>query len=287
LKAIDAIVPGQKVDCVGYCLGGTLLAIAAAAMARDGETRINTITLLAAQSDFREPGELSLFIDHSELSFLDDIMWDQGFLDTRQLAGAFQLLRSNDLIWSRMMHAYLAGERQTLTDLLAWNADATRLPYRMQSQYLRQLFLQNDLAEGRYEVEGRPVVLSDIRAPIFAVGTEQDHVAPWRSVYKIILSVDTEVTFLLTSGGHNAGIISEPGHPRRHYRISRRKPNETYVDPETWLARTEPQEGSWWPLWEAWLGEHAGARGAPPPLGNAERGYPPLYDAPGRYVVQR
>src|SRR5512139_1398702 len=148
------------------------------------------------------------------------------------MAGAFQLLRSNDLIWSRRVREYLFGARPPMTDLMAWNADATRMPYRMHSEYLRSLFLRNDLAEGRYRVDGRPVALTDIRIPVFAVGTEWDHVAPWRSVYKVHLLTDTDVTFLLTSGGHNVGIVSEPGSDGRSYQVLAKSKEDRYVDPD-------------------------------------------------------
>jgi polyhydroxyalkanoate synthase len=181
--AVDVVasICGDNIHAVGYCLGGTLLAIAAAAMARDGDKRLKTVSLFAAQADFTEAGELTLFINESQVSFLEDLMWRQGYLDSRQMAGAFSLLRSNDLIWSYAVHEYLMGEREPMIDLMAWNADATRLPFRMHSQYLRRLFLDNDLAEGRFKAAGRPIALSDIKAPIFAVGTQTDHVATmWR-----------------------------------------------------------------------------------------------------------
>jgi polyhydroxyalkanoate synthase len=286
LDAIARIVPQARVHACGYCLGGTLLAIAAAAMARDSDARLCTVTLLAAQTDFTEAGELMLFINPSQVAFLEDMMWEQGVMDTRQMSGAFQLLRSNDLVWSRMVRDYLMGERAAVTDLMAWNADTTRMPFRMHSEYLQDLFLDNDLAEGRYQVGGRPVALSDIRAPIFAVGTETDHVAPWRSVFKLHLYTDTDVTFLLTSGGHNAGIVSEPGHSGRHYRVALRRANEPYRDPASWVAAVSPRPGSWWPEWTAWLEAHSAPPAVAPAMGAADAGLAPLCDAPGTYVHQ-
>jgi len=287
LDAVTAIVPDRKVHAAGYCLGGTLLAIAAAAMAREDDDRFATLTLLAAQTDFTEAGELTLFIDESQLAYLEDMMWEQGFLDSRQMAGAFQMLRSNDLVWSRIVHDYLLGGRQAMTDLMAWNANATRLPYRMHSQYLRKLFLDNDLAEGRFEAGGGPVSLTDIRAPIFAVGTEYDHVAPWRSTYKINLQAETEVTYLLASGGHNVGIVAEPGHPEHGYRIGHKTSDGRYHDPDWFVQEARRKSGSWWPEWSAWLSERSSAPVVPPPLGAAQTGLPLLGDAPGTYVFQQ
>ncbi|HVL74198.1 MAG TPA: alpha/beta fold hydrolase [Beijerinckiaceae bacterium] len=280
LEAIGGILPARKVHAVGYCLGGTLLSIAAAAMARDGDERLKSISLFAAQQDFTEAGELTLFINESQVHFLEDLMWSQGYLDTRQMAGAFQLLRSNDLVWSRVVRDYLMGERTPMSDLMAWNADATRMPSRMHSEYLRRLFLDNDLAEGRFAVDGRPVALTDIRAPIFAVGTERDHVAPWRSAFKVHLLTDTDVTFLLTTGGHNAGIVSEPGRAGRSYRVLSKRAEDRYVDPDTWQGLAPRREGSWWPEWVRWLEARSGAPVPPPPMGAA------LADAPGTYVLE-
>jgi len=288
LDAIAAIVPGAKVHAAGYCLGGTLLAIAAAAMARDREERLASLTFLAAQTDFSEPGELALFIDPSELRFLDSMMWNRGYLSSDQMAAAFQLLRSNDLIWSRLVHDYMMGERSPMFDLMAWNADSTRMPYRMHAEYLRSLYLDNDLASGRFMVEGRPAALQNIRTPIFGVATEADHVAPWRSVHKLHLLTDGDLTFVLTSGGHNAGIVSEPGHAGRHYRSLLKRHGDVCLGPDEWLAAAPVREGSWWPVWAEWLsGLSSPERVAPPAMGNAARGCEPLCDAPGTYVLQR
>jgi polyhydroxyalkanoate synthase subunit PhaC len=283
MDAIDRVTRltgSPQVNAVGYCLGGTLLSIAAAAMARDGDERLASISLFASQVDFEEPGELSLFIDESQISFLEATMWEQGYLNTRQMAGAFQLLRSNDLIWSYRLNQYLLGKPEQKSDLMAWNADATRMPYRMHSEYLRQLFLHNDLAEGRYRVDGRTIGLTDIRAPMFAVGTITDHVAPWHSVFKIHRLTDTEVTFLLTSGGHNAGVVSPPGHPHRSYQVATYSHGNVFADADTWQATVPKHQGSWWPTWEIWLASHTGKQILPPDAGQA------LYDAPGLYIMQ-
>ena len=279
LKTIRKIIPDRKIDTLGYCLGGTLLAIAAAWLAREPDPMIHSVTLLAAQTDFTEAGELMLFIDDSQLSYLDDMMWEKGYLDTKQMAGAFQMLRSNDLIWSPLVQQYMLGKRAPMTDLMAWNADATRMPYRMHSSYLRSLFLNNELFEGRYEIAGRKIALGDIAVPLFVVATENDHVAPWRSVHKIKLAVDAPVTFLLTSGGHNAGIVSEPGHAHRHYCYDTSK----YQDPDSWAQAVERHEGSWWPILTAWLAAQSGPEVKARAVGAVQHA---LCDAPGKYVKE-
>jgi polyhydroxyalkanoate synthase len=284
IKVAAAITGSPKVHAVGYCLGGTLLAVTAAAMARDGDNRLASLTFFAAQVDFTEAGELMLFVDESQVTFLEDVMWERGYMDSAQMAGAFQMLRPSDLIWSRRVHDYLMGEPPAAIDIMAWNADSTRMPYRMHSQYLRSLFLNNDLAAGRFEVDDRPVVLLDIRAPIFAVSAERDHVAPWRSVFKFHVFSDAEITFVLTNSGHNAGILSEPGHPDRHFRMGTRKTGAPYLDPDAWFAEHAPRNGSWWPAWSAWLGDRSGAPVEPPSLGDSVAGFPVLEDAPGRYI---
>jgi len=184
-----------------------------------------------------------------------------------------------------MEHEYLMGRSEPVSDLIAWNADATRMPWRQHHEYLRSLYLRNDLAEGRFRVDGRPVALSDIRTPMFVLGTQRDTVSPWHSVYKVHLLTDTELTFCLCSGGHNVGVVNPPGPGvKRSYQIARRAADDRYVDPDAWAAATPAHEGSWWPAWEAWLAGHGGRRVAPPDLGGPGAGAG-LEDAPGRYVL--
>jgi polyhydroxyalkanoate synthase len=289
IDAVSRVVPDRKVHSVGYCIGGTLLSIAAAALAAQGDHRLGTVTLLAAQQDFSEPGELSLFISPSQLDMLEAVMSRAGVLQSEQMGAAFALLRSRDLLWTPAVNAYLRGKRESPNDLMAWNADGTRMPCRMHSEYLRELYLNNALARGEFVAEGRRIALSDIRLPMFVVGTETDHVAPWKSVYKARgLTRSTDYTFLLTSGGHNAGIVSGPEHPRRRHRVRTWLNAQESLSSEEWFESTEPRQGSWWPVWQQWLVQHSAAdQVAPPSMGSERAGYRPICDAPGEYVFQR
>jgi len=287
LATVKTVVPGHPIHAVGYCLGGTLLATAAAALGRRKHQSLKTLTLLAAQTDFADAGELTLFIDESEVTFLEDLMWQRGILEARQMAGAFHLLRSNDLIWSRVVRDYLLGSRLPMSDLMAWSLDATHMPYRMHSEYLRRFFLNNDLAAGRYVVDGMPIGLSNIDVPMFVVGTEWDHVAPWRSVYKIHLQADVDVTFTLTTGGHNVGIINPPMNSKREYRIGTHAHTAAYVSPDQWLVSHAANPGSWWMAWMEWLKARSSARQAPPSIGAPASGLRPIEAAPGSYVFDR
>ncbi len=294
LDALQAIA-GQSgkdvpVHAVGYCLGGTLLAIVAAALARKGGVAgkrqlppLKTLTLLAAQTDFSEPGELGLFIDESQIDLLDSITRTQGYLSGKQMAGSFQFLHSRELVWTRRMREYLMGEREQPNDLMAWNADTTRMPARMHHEYLTSLYLHNALASSRYRVEGRSVSLGDIHQPVFMVGTQRDHVSPWRSVFKLNHLCDAEITFVLTSGGHNAGVISEPGHAGRSYQIATRPAHDPWVEPDQWAASTPKRDGSWWPAWQQWLAAHS----SPEQAARAIPAKAALGNAPGEYVMLR
>jgi polyhydroxyalkanoate synthase len=287
LDTVTRVLPGRRVHAAGYCIGGTLLSIAAAALAEEGDERVASMTLLAAQQDFSEPGELSVFISPSQLEMLEAVMQRAGVLKSEQMGGAFALLRSRDLLWTPAINTYVRGEREAKNDLMAWNADGTRMPYRMHAEYLRKLYLNNELARGEFEVQKRRVDLARIKMPMFVVGTETDHVAPWRSVYKArALTRSSDYTFLLTSGGHNAGIVSGPVHPRRRHRVRTWLNATETLPPERWLETTAPQPGSWWPVWESWLTQHSSPeRVAAPPMGSPiDR---PLCAAPGEYVLQK
>ncbi|HET9329109.1 MAG TPA: alpha/beta fold hydrolase, partial [Steroidobacteraceae bacterium] len=286
LAEVRRRVPRQPVHAVGYCIGGTLLAIAAARLAAAGDTSLASLTLLAAQTDFSEPGELSVFITPSQIAMLEAMMNKSGVLESERMGGAFALLRSRDLMWAPAVNQYVRGERPQLNDLMAWNADGTRMPWRMHSEYLERLYLKNELARGAFSSAGQAVDLGAVRLPMFVVGTETDHVAPWRSVYKTRgLTRSTDYTFLLTSGGHNAGIVSGPVHPKRRHRLLTWSNATETLTPDEWLQHAPPLAGSWWPAWQRWLGEHSSARRAAARVaGGSGAAAAALEDAPGRYV---
>ena len=291
IEAVRRIEPKRRIHAAGYCLGGTLLAMAAAVLGARESNPLKTVSLLAGQVDFNRPGELGLFIDESQISFLEGLMAEHGYLDGRQMAGAFQLINSKDLVWSKLVHEYLMGAQTPMTPMKAWNADATRLPARMHSEYLRRLYLHNDLAEGRYPFAGEPLRLDAIDVPLFVVATERDHVSPWESVYKIHQLVRVPITFALSSGGHNVGIVNPPAgplaHPHASYRVAAYLAGRAPAEPNRWRDLALPHAGSWWPCWNDWLERHAtGARVKPPRSAALLHEGRPLA-APGTYVYQR
>jgi polyhydroxyalkanoate synthase len=291
MAAVREATGAARIHTLGYCLGGTFLSIAAAALDRNGAVAVQnkrmpqlaSVTLLAALTDFTEPGEMGIFIDAEQVKSLKAQMAETGYLSGRQMAGTFQFLNARDLIWSRNTRRYLLGEDETGNDMMSWNADVTRLPARMHSEYLEQLFLNNALAAGQFRFAGVGVALMDIKAPMLVVGTVRDHVCPWKSVYKVHLLTETDTTFILAAGGHNAGIVSEPGHPRRSYQMAHRKQGDGWTDPSQWQAKASRHEGSWWESLHRWLQTNSGkqvpARAIPPASS--------LCDAPGEYVMLR
>ena len=299
MAAVKSRTGAASIHTVGYCLGGTFLAIAAATLGRlqRKKTRtakeqalvpadmpqLSSVILLAAQTDFAEPGELGVFIDEDQLANLRQRMNERGYLSGKQMGGSFQFLASKDLVWSRNTRRYLMGEDDASFDLMSWNADQTRLPARMHNEYLTSLFLNNALASGQYRFAGSTVALMDIAAPMMVVGTTRDHVSPWKSVYKIHLQTDTHVTFVLAAGGHNAGIVSEPGRPRRSYQIASVEEGHGWTDPDDWAARTPVVQGSWWEAMDAWIKARSGAPMKAQPI----RAEHVVCEAPGEYVMVR
>jgi polyhydroxyalkanoate synthase len=291
MAAVRAASGANRIHAMGYCLGGTFLSIAAAALGRgEGPGAKNeklpslaSVTLLAALTDFTAPGEMGVFIDEDQVKTLQDQMAETGYLSGQQMAGTFQFLNSRDLIWSRNTRRYLLGQDEVGNDMMSWNADVTRLPARMHSEYLEQLFLKNALAQGQFRCGDAGVALTDIGAPMLVVGTVRDHVCPWQSVFKTPSLTETETTFILAAGGHNAGIVSEPGHPNRSYQMARMEQVQGGIKPAEWLAAAPKHEGSWWAAMHQWLQSHTTKQVA----ARATPAASSLCDAPGEYVMAR
>lgn len=283
LDAINQIAPGERVHAVGYCLGGTLLAIAAAALDRDNERRLASLSLFAAQTDFAQVADLMLFLDQRQLSVLEELMRQRGFLDTSSMASAFFALRAEEMMFARVADRYFLGEEGEPTDLNAWMADPTRMPEGVHRDYLRQLVIGNSFANGRYLADARPAAPADIRTPIFMLGAERDHVAPWRSLSHLGAFGSEDTTFCLTGGSHNSGVVSPPGKRGAYYRLDTGPAIAVFDDPDQWRDAATKVEGSWWPAWVAWLDRRSSADRCAPP---ASDGASPLGAAPGAYVFE-
>jgi polyhydroxyalkanoate synthase len=285
-RAAREIAGSEDVDAIGYCIGGTLLATALAFLARTDSALVNTATFFAALVDFTDPGEIMAFLTGEALRYIDDQMAESGVLSGRAMADTFSMLRANDLIWGVAVNRYLLGRDAPAFDLLYWNSDATRIPRAAHSYYLRQMYLENNLAKpGVLEVDGVPIDLGRIALDVYCVATAEDHIAPWRSVYAITRHAGGPVTFRLGASGHIAGIISPPKKKKAVWWGS--EPGTANPsDPDAWLAAAPKHEGSWWPDWSGWLAQRSPDQIRSPEAPGSEQ-YPPLGDAPGTYVLER
>ena len=284
---VAAKIAGTKdVDAIGYCVGGTLLATALAYLARTKKKLVNSATFFAALVDFTDPGEVMAFLSGEALAYIEERMNEQGVLSGRDMADTFNMLRANDLIWNVAVNRYLLGKDAPAFDLLYWNSDATRIPRATHSYYLRQMYVENNLAKtDALEVDGVPIDLGRVKLDTYCVATSEDHIAPWRSVYAMTRLLGGTTTFRLGASGHIAGIISPPGKKKAvWWGAPPGGPNPP--DPDAWLAAAPKHEGSWWPDWTEWLAQRSPDKvAAPPGSGNAQ--YPPLAPAPGTYVLER
>ncbi len=283
LDAIEQATGETSFNVIGYCLGGTLLAATLALMKARGDERIEAATFFTSMIDFAEPGDLGVFIDEEQLDSLEQKMSERGYLDGAEMASTFNMLRANDLIWSFVVNNYLLGRQPMAFDLLFWNSDSTRMPARMHSTYLRQMYLHNRLCQpGGMTIEEVPVDVSQVDIPVCFVSAVEDHIAPWKSTYAGARLFAGETKFILSQAGHIAGIINPPG-PRQYGHFT--GPAPASMDAEQWLAQATQHETSWWPEWYTWITAHGGARVAAREPGAG--GLPALEDAPGSYVMAR
>ena len=278
LDVITEITGSPKIDITGLCLGGALTGMLAAYFARTGDDRIGSITLLNTMLDYSQPGVLGAFTDEKTVARLEHEMAEKGYLEGSQMAGAFDLLRANDLIFSYVVSGWLMGQDPPAFDLLAWNADSTRLPAAMHSFYLRSLYIRNELARGELELAGQQLSLGDVKNDTYVVGAINDHIVPWPASYRATSLLGGDVRYVLSSGGHVAGIVNPPG-PKPWYEIADSNP----ADAARWQAAATRQAGSWWEDWTRWSQARAGHLVRPPSMGSGQN--PAVRDAPGDYVL--
>jgi polyhydroxyalkanoate synthase subunit PhaC len=285
LKAMEVVAEAtgeETLNTIGYCIGGTLLASTLAHQAARGDERVSSATFFTTLLDFSEVGPLEVFIDEEQIRYIEQHMEQRGYLEGTHLSNAFNLLQSADLIWGFVINNYLLGREPQAFDLLYWNSDSTRMPRRMQSFYLRNMYLENRLAEpGGITLAGEAIDLSKVRIPTFFVATEKDHIAPWQSSYRGAHLLGGRPRFLLGGSGHIAGVINPAGSPKYGYRTYGHLPK----DPERWLASATHHPGSWWPEWRSWVKRHAGGQVPAREPGGGR--FTPIEDAPGSYVRVR
>ena len=281
LEEIEAATGSREVNAIGYCLGGTLLSILLAYLAAHEQKRIASATFFTSMIDFGEPGDLGVFVDDSSVSQLESMMQKTGYLDGKSMASTFNMMRANDLIWHFVVNNYLLGKSPGSFDLLYWNSDSTRMPAKMHSWYLKNMYVENNLCKPNgITLLDTPIDLSLVKTPCYFLSTELDHISPWKSTYTGAKLLKGSVKFVLGESGHIAGVINPPAKNKYGYYTTRRRLPAT---PDRWLETATYQAGSWWPHWNKWVSAHSGSKvEARQPEKNAK---PPLCDAPGTYVL--
>jgi polyhydroxyalkanoate synthase len=281
--AVREITKSQTLNVMGYCIGGTLLAMTLAWLAKAGDNRFEAATFIVSLQDFSRVGDTAVFMGEPEVELIEQQMMARGYLDSREMSNMFNLLRANDLIWSNVVNNYLMGQRPAAFDLLYWNADGTRMTRAAHSFYLRNTYVENRLIQpGGVELAGVKLDLKDITLPIYAVGAERDHIVPWDAAWQINGLTSGDVRFILANSGHIAGIINPPGGKGYYFTATEGAPT---ADPQAWRKAAQRHDGSWWADWVAWLAERSGERVKPPPMGRGR--HKALADAPGTYVLER
>jgi polyhydroxyalkanoate synthase subunit PhaC len=274
----------EKVNVIGYCIGGTMTAAALAYLAEKGDDRVASATFFTTLVDFEEPGELGVFIDEEQIASLEEKMGERGYLEGSEMATTFSMLRANDLIWSFVINNYLLGKEPFPFDLLFWNADSTRMPAVMHSYYLRKMYQDNALVQpGGLELGGVKIDLRKIKVPVYILSTKEDHIAPWESTFAATQLYSGQTKFVLASSGHIAGVVNPPVSDRYSYRTNAKKAKT----PAEWLDGAKEISGSWWPDWDKWVGKFADGEVAARDPGKGKGKFKAIEDAPGSYVMVR
>jgi polyhydroxyalkanoate synthase len=280
-NVVREITGTDRVNVMGYCIGGTLLATTLAWLAAKQDRRFNAATFMVSLQDFSRVGDVGVFSDEPAVDLIEQQMLQRGYLDSREMSNMFNLLRSNDLIWSNVVNNYLLGQQPPAFDLLYWNSDGTRMARAAHAWYLRNTYVENNLIKpGKVRLDGELLDLGRITLDTYAVGAEKDHIVPWEGAWRATQVLGGAVRFVLASSGHIAGIINPPGGKGIYW------VNEARADtPEAWRAGAKRHDGSWWQDWSAWLAARGGERIAPPSMGSET--HPPMDNAPGQYVLEK